>query len=121
METAEGYLITAKDPADEEVLAAGRELMQRYPETFKALAGLRDEGLLDSARARPRNAHSYNAKSSIAQLAASDAFGLAKNPPFVEGNKRAALLAPGVFPARNAYRLTASQREATTAIRRRAN
>lgn len=38
METAEGYLITAKDPANEEVLAAGRELMQRYPETFKALA-----------------------------------------------------------------------------------
>ena len=38
METAEGYLITAKDPATEEALAAGRELMQRYPETFKALA-----------------------------------------------------------------------------------
>ena len=88
---------------------------------FGGVTGLRDEGLLDSALARPRNAHSYNAKSSIAQLAASDAFGLAKNPPFVEDNKRAALLAPGVFLARNAHRLTASQREATTAIRRLAN
>lgn len=88
---------------------------------FGGVTGLRDEGLLDSARARPRNAHSYTAKSSIAQLVASDAFGLAKNPPFVEDNKRAALLAPGVCPALNPYLLTASQREATTAIRRRAN
>jgi putative addiction module antidote len=37
-ETANGYLITAQDPASEEALAAGRALMQRYPETFKALA-----------------------------------------------------------------------------------
>jgi len=37
-ETADGDLITAKDPATEEALSAGRALLDRYPETFKALA-----------------------------------------------------------------------------------
>ena len=64
---------------------------------FGGASGLRDEGLLDSALARPRNAYAYDPHRSIAQLAASYAFGLVRNHPFVDGNKRAALLALGVF------------------------
>ncbi len=83
---------------------------------FGGASGLRDEGLLDSALARPRNAYAYDTQRSIAQLAASYAFGLVRNHPFVDGNKRAALLALGVFLALNAYHLTASQAAATRAI-----
>ena len=77
---------------------------------------MRDEGLLDSALARPRNAYAYDTQRSIAQLAASDAFGLVRNHPFVDGNKRAALLALGVFLALTAYHLTVSQAAVTRAI-----
>jgi len=72
------------------------------------LAGLRDEGLLDSALARPRNLVAYGTPD-IAALAAAYGVGLAKNHPFVDGNKRAAFLAVGLFLALNGYRLTADQ------------
>ena len=77
--------------------------------------GIRDEGLLDSALARPLNTVAYGAPD-IAELAATYGFGLAKNPPFVDGNKRAAFLAVGLFLYLNGYRLTASQADATRAI-----
>ena len=73
---------------------------------FGGARGLRDAGLLDSALARPRNIHAYNINSTIAELAAAYAFGLAKNHPFVDGNKRAAFLSIGLFLAINGYRLT---------------
>lgn len=53
------------------------------------LAGLRDGGLLDSALARPQNAEAYGT-TDIFALAASLAFGLARNHPFIDGNKRTA-------------------------------
>ncbi|MCB5185912.1 type II toxin-antitoxin system death-on-curing family toxin [Methylobacillus gramineus] len=74
-------------------------------------SGLRDEGLLDSALARP-----VNELPDIAALAASYCVGLAKNHPFVDGNKRAALLATGLFLLLNGKRLTATQAEATLAV-----
>jgi death on curing protein len=77
--------------------------------------GIRDEGLLDSALARPLNTVAYGAPD-IAELAATYGFGLAKNHPFVDGNKRAAFLAVGLFLYLNGYRLTASQADATRAI-----
>ncbi len=80
--------------------------------TFGGARGIRDEGLLDSALARPRNTHSYRPESSIAELAASYAFGLAKNHPFVDGNKRAAFLSIGVFLAINSFTLNAEQPDA---------
>lgn len=84
--------------------------------TFGGARGLRDEGLLDSALARPRNAHAYHPEKSIAELAATYAYGLARNHPFVDGNKRVAFLSIGVFLAINGYALTASQADAIRSI-----
>ena len=75
-------------------------------------AGMRDEGLLDSALARPINLAAYG-EPDFAALAASYGVGAAKNHPFVDGNKRAALLATGLFLYINGYRLTASQADTT--------
>lgn len=73
--------------------------------------GLRDDGLLDSALARPKNLFLYEGVEEIPRLAASYAFGVAKNHPFVDGNKRAALLALGLFLKANGFNLVASQIE----------
>ena len=75
-------------------------------------AGLRDEGLLDSALAGPLNLNASGTPD-FANLAASYAIGLAKNHAFVDGNKRAALLAAGLFLHLNGYRLSVSQADAT--------
>jgi len=75
-------------------------------------SGLRDEGLLESALARPLNLAAYG-EPDVAELAASYGVGLAKNHPFVDGNKRAAFLAVGLFLALNGKRLVATQAEAT--------
>ena len=83
---------------------------------FGGARGLRHEGLLDSALARPRNAYAYNAASTVADLAASYAFGIAKNHAFVNGNERAAFLAIGLFFAINSHRLTASPARAIQAM-----
>ena len=74
--------------------------------------GLRDEGLLDSALARPVNLAAYEAPDAAA-LAASYGVGVAKNHPFVDGNKRAALLAAGLFLYLNGFRLQATQADTT--------
>ncbi len=77
--------------------------------------GLRNEGLFDSALARPLNLALYE-NPDLASLAASYGVGLAKNHPFVDGNKRAAFLAVGMFLAINGFRLTATQVEATLTV-----
>lgn len=78
-------------------------------------AGLRDQGLLESALARPANLVAYGTPD-YAALAAAYGFGLARNHAFVDGNKRAAFLAVGLFLALNGYRLQVSQAEATLTI-----
>jgi death-on-curing protein len=75
-------------------------------------AGLRDEGLLESALARPLNLVAYGSPD-VHELAATYGVGLARNHPFVDGNKRAAFLAAGLFLALNGHRLRASQADAT--------
>lgn len=78
--------------------------------------GVRDHGLLDSALARPLNVVAYSDPDSppdAATLAASYGVGLAKNHAFVDGNKRAAFLAVGLFLALNGLRLRCSQADAT--------
>jgi len=75
-------------------------------------SGLRDEGLLESALARAPNLAHYGAPD-IADRAAAYGVGLAKNHPFVDGNKRAAFLAVGLFLALNGRRLAATQADAT--------
>ena len=74
--------------------------------------GIRDEGLLDSALARPENLAAYG-QPDVFDCAAAYAFGLAKNHPFIDGNKRAGFLGAGLFLRLNGYRLTATQQDAT--------
>ena len=74
--------------------------------------GLRDEGLLESALARPQHRLAYG-QPDLADLAAAYGVGLAKNHPFVDGNKRAAFLAVGLFLLLNGHRLVATQADAT--------
>lgn len=75
-------------------------------------SGIRDEGLLDSALARPANLEAY-CEPDFADLAAAYGAGLAQNHPFVDGNKRAAFLAVGLFLFLNGHRLKATQVDAT--------
>lgn len=78
--------------------------------------GVRDEGLFESAIMRSQNLAQYNEKADIANLAASYAYGLAKNHPFVDGNKRAAFLSIGLFLGINGYCLCAKPVDAIHAI-----
>src|SRR5574337_1010954 len=74
--------------------------------------GVRDDHLLDSALARPRQSHAYgDPPPDLADLAASLAFGLARNHPFVDGNKRTAAVACEVFILLNGGTLDADDLE----------
>ena len=75
-------------------------------------SGIRDEGLLDSALSRAINLAHYE-DPDYADLAAAYAVGLAKNHPFIDGNKRVAFLAVGLFLGLNGYKLIATQVDAT--------
>jgi death on curing protein len=79
--------------------------------TFGGAAGIRDEGLLDSALARPENRLAYG-KPTIFDLAAAYAFGLVKNHPFVDGNKRLGFAAAVVFLEANGYLFEAAEVDA---------
>lgn len=72
--------------------------------------GVRDPALLESAMARPRNLAAYG-KPDVAALAAAYAYGIARNHPFVDGNKRTAAVVSETFLILNGYRLTASDAE----------
>jgi death-on-curing protein len=78
-------------------------------------AGFRDEGLLDSALARPLNLAAYG-KPDASALAASYAVGLAKNHPFVDGNKRTAFIAMELFLWLNGFELNANDAECVLAM-----
>lgn len=80
------------------------------------LAGIRDEGLLESALHRPLNLYHYEQERDIAKLATAYGFGLIRNHPFVDGNKRAGFLAVGLFLTLNGFNLIASQLEAINII-----
>ena len=74
--------------------------------------GVRDEGMLDSALARPQQRHAYgDPPPDLAELAAALAFGLARNHPFVDGNKRTAAVACETFILLNDAALEASDDE----------
>ena len=74
---------------------------------------MRDDGLLESALARPRNVALYQELVTLAQLAAAYAFGITKNHPFIDGNKRAAFLAMNLFLEKNGWQLVATEVDAT--------
>jgi death-on-curing protein len=81
---------------------------------FGGADGVRDLGLLESALGRPLNKFAYG-ETSLASLAAAYAFGIARNHPFVDGNKRAAFASIMVFLGLNGIDLDVSP-EAATAI-----
>ena len=79
-------------------------------------SGLRDEGLLESALARPNNRFLYEGVVDLLQLAATYAVGIASNHPFIDGNKRMAFIALGQFLADNGVVLTADPDDATAVM-----
>ncbi len=90
---------------------------ERQLREFGGPAGVRDAGALESALGRARNRWAYEG-ANYPQLAAAYAFGVARNHPFVDGNKRAALLAIVTFLGLNDIEFTASEAEAVIMIRR---
>jgi len=94
--------------AIEAVIMHDRELAMHGGST-----GVRDSGLLESALARPRNHWAYaETAPSLPVLAAALAFGISSNHPFVDGNKRTALVASFVFLDVNGLEVTATQEDA---------
>lgn len=82
---------------------------------FGGPEGVRDSGLLESALARPLNRFAYG-ESDIAALATSYAFGIVRNHPFIDGNKRAAFAAFIVFLGLNGIDFKVRPEEATASI-----
>jgi death-on-curing protein len=87
-------------------------LQERLLAEFGGLAGIRDEGLLDSALARPQHLFSYG-RPSLCDLAAAYAFALVRNHPFLDGNKRIGFTVAVLFLELNGRRFTADEAEAT--------
>jgi death on curing protein len=75
------------------------------------LPGVRDEGLFSSAMARPQNLAAYGDRPGVADLAAAYAFGLARNHPFLDGNKRTAFVVMELFLNLNGWILEADDAE----------
>jgi death-on-curing protein len=95
----------------EEVVALHEKQLAR----FGGPSGIRELGLLESALDRPRNKWAYEG-ADLALLAAAYAYGIARNHPFVDGNKRAAFVAMMLFLRLNGVFFRPSQAEATQAM-----
>lgn len=93
------------------VLVIHSELLRE----FGGKPGLRDRGLLESALDRPRNLEAYES-ADIYRLAAAYAFGIIKNHPFIDGNKRIGLVTAYTFLRINGIELNASEEEAVIVI-----
>jgi death-on-curing protein len=100
----------------EAVEALHTETIRRYGGS----QGLRDRGLLESAVARAENLAYYDPTASIAEIAATLAWGLIKNHAFIDGNKRIGAIALFTFLDLNGYRLTCSEVEETAMVLRAA-
>ncbi len=85
--------------------------MRRNWRNMAALPGMRDEGLFSSALARPQNSAAYGDRTDAADLAAAYAFGLARNHPFLDGNKRTAFVVMELFLNLNGWTLDADDAE----------
>ena len=91
----------------EDCLVAHEQLVARFGGTY----GLRDAGLLDSALNKPRQLFCY-ASPTLHEMAASYAFGIVKNHPFLDGNKRTGFIAASWFLESNGLKFTAPEEEA---------
>jgi death-on-curing protein len=88
----------------DELVAIHAELVAE----FGGAPGLRDRGLVESAAARPKHLASYG-QPTVFELAAAYAFGLARNHPFVDGNKRIALVAAFTFLELHGWNVSAEE------------
>jgi death-on-curing protein len=91
----------------ETVLAIHAQLLAR----FGGISGIRDDNMLESALAKPRQLHAYGQPNAY-EMAAAYAFGIVKNHPFIDGNKRAGFVAAYTFLGINGIDFTASEEEA---------
>jgi death-on-curing protein len=80
--------------------------------------GLRDESVLESALGRPQNKFAYGEGLDLAALAAAYAFGIAKNHPFVDGNKRTAFVSAALFLSMNGFEFVVAEPDVATTIER---
>jgi death on curing protein len=88
---------------------------ERQLARFGGAPGVRDRGALESALSRPLNKWAYE-NSGLVELAASYGFGIARNHPFVDGNKRVAFLTMATFLRLNNMKFAPSQETATAII-----
>lgn len=96
-------------------VAEVKALHERQIARFGGPAGVLDAGALEAAIGRARNMWEYEG-ADLALLAAAHAFGIARNHPFVDGNKRAAFVTMMLFLRKNGVRFAPSQAEATTIV-----
>ncbi|WP_421726336.1 type II toxin-antitoxin system death-on-curing family toxin [Bauldia sp.] len=89
---------------------------ERQLSRFGGAAGLRDSGLLESALNRPMNRWAYE-RAELPEVAAAYAFGIARNHPFVDGNKRVAFLCLATFLRLNGVPFAPKQEDATIIVR----
>lgn len=78
--------------------------------------GVRDQALLDSALARPRQIAGYEPEANIVRLAAALTFGVVRNHPFVDGNKRTGFVVGVLFLELNGFRFGASEEAAASQV-----
>jgi len=100
----------------EAVMAIHGELIARYG----GAGGMRSEASLESAIARPRHLSAYGRNVTVARLAGAYGWGLLRNHPFVDGNKRIALAAMIVFLDLNGWELACNEAEETAMVLRAA-
>jgi death-on-curing protein len=79
-------------------------------------AGLRDEGLLQSALARAQQLRAYQAGADVIQMAAAYTAGIVRDHPFIDGNKRTGFVVGVLFLELNGYRFVASEEDAAQAV-----
>lgn len=89
------------------------DLHPRLIRRYGGVDGVRSADLLESALSRPLNLQHYNPSASLFDLAAAYSFGIARNHPFADGNKRTAFVVSALFLELNGYRLQADDSEAT--------
>lgn len=95
-----------------EILAIHERLLGEHG----GAGGLRDQGLLRSALAKPRHRRAYDTDAPLTRLAAAYASGIIGNHPFVDGNKRAGFMAAVLFLELNGHRFVASEEDAIVAV-----
>ena len=92
-------------------VSAALEIHHRQIARYGGSDGVRDAGLLESALFRPRNVYHYEGPVPLARLAASYCYGISRNHPFIDGNKRVSFVVASAFMLLNGFNVVASEAE----------